>query len=65
MYCASKTKLYEGTNKIVLSMILLLMNIKSKHGWLDTGFNSLLMYELFLFYDNLISNILILMKVTT
>jgi len=32
IYSSSKTKLYEGTNRTVLSMILLLMNIKAKHG---------------------------------
>jgi len=32
IYSASKTKLYEETSKILLSMILLLMNIKAKFG---------------------------------
>jgi len=47
MYNSSKNKLYEGTNTTVLSMILLLMNIKAKYEWLDTSFTSLLRFEFY------------------
>jgi len=50
IYSASKTKLYEEINKNLLSKILLLMNIKGKHGWLYTSFTSLLRYEFYFIF---------------
>jgi len=47
MYNSSKTKLYKGINKNLLSAIPLMMNIKSKHRWSDTSFTTLMRYEFY------------------